>query len=93
MIISSLSHDSHYEYFSFLFILWFMLNYLCSECQRVCCVRSLGTGDKHEVMEPSSVYGRRSTAAKRKSKGKEVSMHVAGSLVATIKTVGARYEL
>ena len=46
MIISSLSHDSRYEYFSFLFILWFMLNYLSSECQRVCCVRSLGTGDK-----------------------------------------------
>ena len=59
----------------------------------MCCVRSLGTGDKHEVMEPSSVYGRRSTAAKRKSKGKEVSMPVAGSLAATIKTAGARYEL
>ncbi|ESR49101.1 hypothetical protein CICLE_v10033088mg [Citrus x clementina] len=56
----------------------------------MCCVRSLGTGDKHEVMEPSSVYSRRSTAAKRKSKGKEVSMPVAGSLAATIKTAGAR---
>ncbi|GAY40550.1 hypothetical protein KPL70_010878 [Citrus sinensis] len=52
--------------------------------------RVSGTGDKHEVMEPSSVYSRRSTAAKRKSKGKEVSMPVAGSLAATIKTAGAR---
>ncbi|KAL9418698.1 hypothetical protein AB3S75_036618 [Citrus x aurantiifolia] len=52
--------------------------------------RVSGPGDKHEVMEPSSVYGRRSTAAKRKSKGKEVAEPVAGSLAATIKTAGAR---
>lgn len=59
----------------------------------MCCVLSLGTGDKHEVMEPSSVYGRRSTASKRKSKDKEVAVPVAGSLATTIKIAGARYDL
>lgn len=52
--------------------------------------RVSGTSDKHEVMEPSSVYGRRSTAAKWKSKDKEVAVPVAGSLATTIKIAGAR---